>query len=71
MTDDRPACFSITFQAAPNLTFIFSGDTPLTVGPNVEAFVSAAPRYADLFQQAQASWNLGALGATVIHSQSN
>ncbi|MFI6685354.1 hypothetical protein ACIQ9Q_09435 [Streptomyces sp. NPDC094438] len=38
----------------------------MTVGPNVEAFAVAAPRYADLLNQAQAAFNLGDLGATVI-----
>ncbi|WP_190092311.1 hypothetical protein [Streptomyces melanogenes] len=38
----------------------------MTVGPNVEAFSIAASRYADLLTQAQAAFNMGELGATVI-----
>ncbi|MCZ4097325.1 MULTISPECIES: hypothetical protein [unclassified Streptomyces] len=65
------AGFSVTFRPAPNLEITFAGDTPLTVGPNVSAFVHAASRYADLFSQAQVAFNLSELGATVVHTTSN
>ncbi|MFI6049023.1 hypothetical protein ACIBCO_02910 [Streptomyces violascens] len=62
---NHPA-FTCTFRPAPNVEVAFHGETPMTVGPNVEAFAIAAPRYADLLNQAQAAFNLGELGATVI-----
>ncbi|GAA2917061.1 hypothetical protein GCM10020221_11440 [Streptomyces thioluteus] len=65
------AGFTITFQATPELAFTFSGETPNTVGPNFESFVRAAPRYAALLEEARAAFQIGSLGATVIHTIDN
>ncbi|GGP72191.1 hypothetical protein GCM10010278_57830 [Streptomyces melanogenes] len=63
---NNPHAFTCTFRPAPNVEVTFHGETPMTVGPNVEAFSIAASRYADLLTQAQAAFNMGELGATVI-----
>ncbi|WP_158716954.1 hypothetical protein [Streptomyces rimosus] len=67
---NTPAGFSCTFRPAPNIEVTFHGETPMTVGPNVEAFAQAAPRYADLLGHAQAAFTIGELGATVISTTS-
>ncbi|MFK0295491.1 hypothetical protein ACIQU6_34170 [Streptomyces sp. NPDC090442] len=41
----------------------------MAVGPQVEAFTQAASRFADLIHQAQAVFNIGQLGATVVTSK--
>lgn len=68
MTAAEHPGFCLTFQPAPDLTLTFAGETPLTVGPNVEAFVRAAPKYAELLEHARGAFQLGDLGATVIHT---
>ncbi|MGW2579876.1 hypothetical protein ACWCYZ_00825 [Streptomyces virginiae] len=64
------AAFTCTFRPAPTVEISFHGETPMTVGPNVEAFAHAAARYADLLNHAQAAFAIGDLGATAISTTS-